>query len=217
MANIQISSLRHVDALLDGGCTDCRTPTLMSHFDSFSKAIGIAMRSDPEIQSERLDPLQISSLGQAIEGIIGKFADLRLPDALVHRDLSGGNIQVTESRYSFLDWAQACIGPPFICLDYMQVHAHRLAKAHNASPYSVTGIAESYTSPWLEVLTDSQVRAARDYSPLLAQYLYVTPMDGRSALDLLDTQRQRAILRSMARRMQAETASPRLQQLLRSR
>jgi hypothetical protein len=205
LADLQIASLKHVDTLFAMGCTDCRTVTLTRHLEPFLKAMQMAMERDAEVQSLRLSSVQIQQVAAVISRVIDKIEMLEVPNALVHRDLSGGNIQMSSQGCYFLDWAQACIANPFICLEYMQAHLGRALRGRDDCDFWTGAMADAYASRWSALLNPKQMKSARDYSPLLAEYLYVIPMDGRTPMDLLDTREGRATMRSMARRMWSET------------
>jgi hypothetical protein len=204
LADLQVSSLQYLDDLFRAGAVDCRTFTLIDHLDRFTEAMQRAMLDDQDLKTTRLDRHQIDLVANAVREAIAGIVALGVPDALVHRDLSGGNIQISAASCHFIDWAQACIGLPFICSEYMKVH---LASAIGTQPNSEPQVAElsdAYASRWSKVLTPEQIRSARQHAPILAEYLYVTPMDGRTALDFLGTREQRAMMRSMVRRMWRE-------------
>jgi hypothetical protein len=204
LADLQVSSLQYADDLFHIGCTDCRTHTLASHLELFVESMQRAMAEDQDLTTTRLDNNQINRVAEAVREAISETAILGIPDALVHRDLSGGNIQLSSTGCHFIDWAQACVASPFICSEYMKVHFASAVADQADSESQVAALSSAYASRWTTVLTPKQIRGALRYAPILAEYLYVTPMDGRTSLDLLRTRGSRAMMRSMVRRMWRE-------------
>jgi hypothetical protein len=204
LADLQVASLQYVDDLFRAGCTDCRTYALVDHLGLFVEAMQRAMADDQDLNTVRLNRKQIDEVADAVSEAVAGIVTLGVPDALVHRDLSGGNIQISTDSCYFIDWAQACIGLPFICSEYMKVHFSVAIGDQPNSELQVAELSDAYASRWIKVLTTEQIRVARKHAPILAEYLYVTPIDGRTALDLLGTRENRAMMRSMVRRMWRE-------------
>jgi hypothetical protein len=207
LADLQILSLQHVDDLFRIGCADWRTSALADHLEPFIEAMQRAMTDDQELKLVRLDRGQIDQVANAIRDAIDQTIVHDIPDGLVHRDLSGGNIQLSPTACHFIDWAQACIGHPFICSEYMKVHFTKAIEQQPNFELQVAELSAAYASRWTNVLSPTQLEVALKHSPILAEYLYVLPMDGRSLLDLLKTRENRAVLRSIARRMWSEMQS----------
>lgn len=204
LAQYQVASLPHIGELLQMGCTDCRALALASHLENFVEAMHQAMAEDIGRPILRLDLYQIQEVAEAVRSSLAEMEEHDLPSSLVHRDLSGGNLQILPAGCYFIDWAQACISHPFICLEYMKVHLATALKEDPDRDLRLAELGDAYAAAWSEVLTAEQLGTARKHAALLAEYLYVLPMDGRTSLDLLDTRESRAMMRSMVRRMWRE-------------
>ncbi len=201
IADIQVESLSHLDELFRAGCTDCRTSSLRAHLDVFVEAMVTAMAADQHLKISRFDRSHVEQVAAGIASALGKLDHFEVPDALIHRDLSGGNIQRLPDRDYFLDWAQACVGPPFICSEYINIQYSRMRGWLPEGDPELVEMTNAYMSRWSQVLSPDQFEVSAACAPILAEYLYVLPMDGRSPLDLTDTRDGRAVLRSMLRRM----------------
>jgi hypothetical protein len=208
LADIQARTIPHLDVLFEAGCIDARSHFLTKQLDQFVEAMTFAMAQDLEVTCVRLDANQIQQIAERLEAACKATENIGLPYALIHRDLSGGNIQISPSGCKFIDWAHACIGHPFICSEYLQVHFAKVVRDDPQSGLLINQIGDAYASRWVDLLTPDQLCCARSTAPLLAEYVYVLPLDGRSCRDLTQTQGNRAIMRSMARRMWRRIAQP---------
>lgn len=152
-AEIQISSLQHISELLDIGCVDCKTSELSQHLELFVEAMERAMVEDGVVDQRRLERGQIREIADSIKEGLAEISRLGVPDALVHRDLSGGNIQISTHHCHFIDWAQACVSCPFICSEYLRAH---FVKANRGMPdlhVHASEVTAAYTHQWIDVLT----------------------------------------------------------------
>ena len=125
---------------------------------------------------------------------------LGIPETLGHLDLNPGNIIVSPSRCTFLDWAEAYVGNPFFSLEYLREHLRR----RNGTDSTVeTKLVESYCAQWEHVVPPAAVAEGLELAPLLAVFAYAA---GSYAWE--DTERLQlataGYLRSLTRRMHRE-------------
>lgn len=109
-ARLQVASVREVDALLAAGCIDRRLEGLAAELSP--------LLADP-LTAAALQPDELERLrgGEGrIREAIDHLAELALPPALVHGDLHLGNVLLRGDAPIFIDWTDACIGPPMVDL-----------------------------------------------------------------------------------------------------
>lgn len=109
-ARLQVASVREVDALLAAGCIDRRLEGLAAELSP--------LLADP-LTAAALQPDELERLrgGEGrIREAIDQLAELALPAALVHGDLHLGNVLLRGDGPIFIDWTDACIGPPMVDL-----------------------------------------------------------------------------------------------------
>jgi hypothetical protein len=201
LADIQIASMDHLDTFRSLGCRDGCASTLRAMLDDFIETAKRAMSFGEEFTAVRLSVLDIERIASAIRYALSISEEAQIPDALVHRDLTGGNVVASRNSCHFLDWAQACIGPPFICYEYLrQIHALRTGSTSDFRGLA-DALNEPYASRWSGALSPKQIAIALRHAPLLAKYLYVLPLDGTQVTDRLDSRERRRVLRGMTRLM----------------
>ena len=109
-AALQLASAGQVDGLLAAGCIDRRLEGLA---DEVSPLL-----ADP-LTAAAVEPAELERLRRAegeIRRAIDRLAALALPAALVHGDLHFGNALLRGDTPVFIDWTDACIGPPMVDL-----------------------------------------------------------------------------------------------------
>ena len=93
----------------------------------------------------------------------------RIPDTLGHSDFNPGNIIVGPERCTFLDWAEAYVGHPFLTFEYFLAH---LRKDYPQLAPLESELRASYSRIWSSVASPEQIAQAYSFSPLVAVYAY---------------------------------------------
>jgi hypothetical protein len=135
-SQLQVSSTRHVDALLAMGCVD-RRPAWLSHEipELLADDDALAGLANHEVERLReLEPTFVSLCGRIAEGPV--------PDALAHGDLHLANVARSGDRYVVFDWSDAGVTHPF--LDLIDVHGEKDAVLRNR-------LRDAYLVPWQEL------------------------------------------------------------------
>ncbi len=109
-ARLQVASVSQVDELLAAGCIDRRLESLA---DELSPLLADPLTA-AALQPEELERLRGAE--RRIRQAIDHLAELSLPAALVHGDLHLGNVLLRGDAPVFIDWTDACIGPPMVDL-----------------------------------------------------------------------------------------------------
>ena len=111
LAELQIASIRHVTRILAAGACDMRIPALRAQSDRFFEILHRLMAQQTKTHPSRLTPDEVRSLHEDLEELLLQLEDLEIPDALGHLDLNPGNVVVSPTGGTFLDWAEAAVGP----------------------------------------------------------------------------------------------------------
>lgn len=146
-------------------------------------------------------PLARSELTSLREGLAEGcelLEGLRLPVTLGHIDLNPGNIVVSADRCIFLDWAEGCVGHPFVTFEYLRQHIGRSGVREPAASEQITA---AYLRPWEAFFSPEVLRRAMSVIPLIAAFAYAVAGDAWLSPDSLRNLRIAGHLRSLTRRM----------------
>jgi hypothetical protein len=191
LARLQIASIGHPDDLRHAGAKDLRTSRLLSQLPPFiarMKDLMAQQQSGPQPMSER----ELDILGEHLTATLEGLDELEIPDSLGHLDFNPGNILVARDHCTFLDWAEGCVGNPFLTFEYLRLH---YARSEAARPGGESQLIQAYIGPWQKYLPEEAIRKSLAYARLIAVFAFaVTCVDGGSA----------AYLRSLTRRMRRE-------------
>lgn len=104
-AKIQIDSVKHLDSFTARGWLDLKLDRLAGEIYLLFKNVKF-----------RPEYLQLFAFVPQLTALCRTLAQLRVPHALVHGDLSPRNIYVTRKNYVYFDWSDSCISHPFFDL-----------------------------------------------------------------------------------------------------
>lgn len=169
LAQLQIESLFYTEELLRAGAYPLHS--LFSHcaIERFL-AVGaklVSRNSGPgplEATSDDLMAIEVR-----IRELLNRMGHLDLPQALGHLDLNSGNVVVSREQCAYLDWAEACIGPPFLTFEYL-LQAFR--RTFGPESPQESPVVETYLTAWKHVLSSNTIREAWACTPLLALFAY---------------------------------------------
>jgi hypothetical protein len=204
LAVLQTRSIESTNRILALGAHDLG-------LDSMSFAIGPMFSVIRELMArqEKKTPAPLGSvelrwLSDRIQFAIGQLERFAVPNALGHLDLNPGNIVVNASRTTFLDWAEAYIGPPVLSFSYLLEHFRRVRPRNSLDEeYLVT----AYENAWRPYLRNREISEILAPSSLLAVFTYAASYPGwRDTDSLLRDARAAGFFRSLARRMYREAA-----------
>ena len=106
-ASLQLDVAADADELVARGAPDLRLAVLPRRFRQLLEQLdGL-----PTHERERLE----ASLPW-IANACAELASYNIPETIQHDDLTDGHIYLTEGRYLFLDWGDACVSHPFFTL-----------------------------------------------------------------------------------------------------
>jgi hypothetical protein len=145
LADLQIASIGRTLHLVDAGCHDLRvcalTEVVEPFFDAMTELMGRQTTPSPPPLSYR----DLVALRGQLQVLLHELRESHVPNTLGHLDFNPGNIAVSRDRCVFLDWAEACVGHPFLTLAYLLEVLHRLLDADRSWQEQ---IISTYTEPW---------------------------------------------------------------------
>ena len=169
LAELQVESVPHTVALLRAGAHLLQSVLSDFAIERFVRAGAalLAENSEQAALNPRIDDLMdIASRASELRERIKIFG---IPDALGHLDLNGGNIVVSPEQCTYLDWAEAYVGCPFVSFEYLLQAFRR--KFGTKSPHETT-VVETYLTSWQRVCSRSTIREAWTRTSFLALFAY---------------------------------------------
>jgi hypothetical protein len=201
LADLQIASIGKTVHLIEGGCRDVRTSTLVSCVDPFLDMVANLMERQTTQTPAALTRSEIVALGMRLKDVLSAYSDLDILNTLGHLDFNPGNIIASDDHCVLLDWAEACVGPPFLTFQYLLERLRRLQPAHESWE---TRLLSEYSAKWQSFIEPQEVAATLAAAPLLAAFTYAAAAETWRNTELLkdpDIARQ---FRSLARRINLE-------------
>lgn len=204
LAGIQIASTNRCNELLEAGCRDLRIATLLESVDSFLEVMAGLMKQQSKVPPPALSREDFAELTVAIKDALHCLDALPIPDALGHGDFNPGNIIVGHERCTFLDWAEAQVGHPFLTFEYFLAH---LRKDFQQFASIEKDLRAAYSVAWSAIASPGQIAEAYSYSPLVAVYAYAVSCQIWRDPERLKIPGFPGYLRSLTRRMKEEADS----------
>lgn len=201
LADLQIASIGHAQAILRSGATECSTPLLLQRIPEFIEEARALMAQQQKPSSAALTDDQLDELRDAIERSVCEADELGAPAALGNIDFNPGNVVVNRvASCTFLDWAGAYVGYPFATFEYLLEHLRRMP---NASDGRLERLQHAYWRRWGARLDQAQMAALRRITPLLSVFLFADHM--RRERGNVNDASSAGYMRSLLRRMKRES------------
>ena len=201
LAELQISSIGKCSELLAAKCKDLRLARLAEWMDPFLARMGEFMAAQEKPSPAPLVKSELASLREGLGEACELLGNLGLPDTLGHLDFNPGNILVSSDRCVFLDWAEGCIGHPFVTFEYLRQHIGRSGVRKPAAGERITA---AYLRAWEAFFSPEVLRRAMAIAPLVAAFAYAVASDRWRSPDSLHNPTVAGFLRSLTRRMYRE-------------
>src|ERR1700733_5738526 len=125
LGELQIASFGQTLHLLGVGCRDVGTRALLEVVAPFLDTMAELMGRQPKPSAASLSRSEFTALRMRLEDVLSEVADTDIPNSIGHLDFNPGNIVVSSTGCTFLDWAEACAGYPFLAIEYLLEHARR--------------------------------------------------------------------------------------------
>jgi aminoglycoside phosphotransferase (APT) family kinase protein len=201
LAELQIASLQETPRLMAAGCRDISTASLLSCVDDFFATMAELMKQQTKTHPSVLSPEDLLALSARLKDTLSDLAASGIPDALNHLDFNPGNILVSGDRCTFLDWAEAAIGHPFLTFQYLLEHFTRICPEALSLQAELTS---SYAEQWESFASPLAISHSLSLAPLTAVFAYaVANKTWRDPARLAHPQTA-GYFRSLARRMKRE-------------
>ncbi|AXC15554.1 hypothetical protein ACPOL_6320 [Acidisarcina polymorpha] len=211
LANLQIDSIEHRDALRAAGCIDISIPVLKAHLREIREYLEETMARQTSRKVAPLGTFRLRELEQILREACSRMQELCIPDALLHNDINAGNILLSDSRCFFIDWAEGQIGNPF--LTFQHICAQILREVQDADTW-LPAVKRSYREPWLTCLSESQIEQAYALMPILAIASYLYGRGSWLCSSDRDNPHFQAHARSLARYIDRAARAPELEEAL---
>jgi hypothetical protein len=201
LAELQIASVHEVRRLTSAGCRDIRVSSLLNSTDEFFSIMNKLMKLQTKAPPSILTSEEILDLSNRIKEILSLLAASGIPDALNHLDFNPGNILVSGDRCTFIDWAEAAIGHPFLTFQYLLEHLTRL-RPDRADQREE--LVSAYASQWKRFAPPSAVSHSLALAPLVAVFAYAVSTGTWREPEMFTSPRVAGYFRSLVRRMKRE-------------
>jgi len=201
LAELQIASIHEVPRLISAGCRDIRVSPLLNSTDEFFSIMNKLMKQQIKTAPSILTSQEIFELNKRIKESLSLLAASGIPDALNHLDLNPENIFVSGERCTFIDWAEAAIGHPFLTFEYLLEHLTRLCPDHADRREE---LVSAYASQWERFAPPSAVSRSLALAPLIAVFAYAVSTSTWREPETFANPRVAGHFRSLVRRMKRE-------------
>ncbi len=201
LALLQIESIGTEAVLRESGARNLSATALRRLLSPFMSQIRELMQRQKTATPPRLSPFELRWLQKQINHALVCFERIELPNTLGHCDLNPANIIVRPDGCTFLDWAEAYVGPAFFSFQYLLEHFRRTM---GGSPRDEVELAASYLRPWKALCADAKIRLAMQLVPLLAVFAYAAGSNFWRNQNHLQAEATGGYLRALTRRMYRE-------------
>jgi hypothetical protein len=201
LADLQVTSFGQTFHLIDAGCRDIRPCSLVGLVEPFLEAMAGLMEQQTKVSPAPLSRQELRTLGAQLQEALSNSKECDIPNALGHLDFNPGNILISQDRCVFLDWAEACVGPPFFTFQYLLEHRRRL---HGTDFASEELLVSSYARNWECFVSPREISAALHGAPLLAAFSYSAGALAWRNPETFRRPETAGYLRSLVRRMKRE-------------
>jgi hypothetical protein len=201
LAELQIESRPHTGELLSAGACNLSSLFSPSSIEQLLTLAGalVSRNSQPDPRDPTVE--ELPELEVRIRELLDDFRALRVPNTLGHLDLTAGNVIVSPQRSAYLDWAEACVGFPFITFEYLlQAFRRTLGHQQPAEP----ALVNAFLSAWESVLSRGEVREAWRLTPALAVLAYALRCMSASEPYHTSVPRVASYLRTLLRKLKRE-------------
>ena len=206
LAELQIASVPHVEKL-----EAAKARPLHSLFSETSqkKFTSAATKLFSGSGQRVRDPIadHFAEIASHARRVLERITELKIPNTLGHLDMNAGNVLVSEEKCTYLDWAEACVGFPFLTFEYLLQGFRRVFGRE--SPHE-PAVVKKYISSWENLLPAGAVEEAWEHSSFLALFAYTARCSSVSGADLTDAPHLGKYVRSLLRKLNVEYRNSRM-------
>jgi hypothetical protein len=204
LAELQIASASGTAGLLRAGAHELRVMFSAPAVDRFFALAETLVPQNTDVAGVEMSLDDLPEMKAKVRELLIQEKHSGIPDALGHLDLNAGNAVVSSERCTFLDWAEAYVGPPLLTLEYL-LQSFRRAFGRN-SPEEIS-MVEAYLTTWECSVSHHRVRDAWAFTPALAVFAYAQRCLIAAEPHGLGIPRFTDYLRAILRRLKREIAN----------
>ncbi len=164
LGRLQAAASPMAASLLADGCHDHRMAALRTQIPELTPYLEEAMREPGAELGSSIGPARLRRISALIEEATLRIEDMGIPNTLMHCDIGLDNILVGSRGCTFIDWAQASIGHPFITLEHLCAQFAQHEECRKISPR----LRETYLHVWEASVSVRYDRQALTFIPLVA-------------------------------------------------
>jgi hypothetical protein len=128
-----------------------------------------AMQAQTSVKSKPLSDAELFQLQSATESALDEFMNTGIPETLLHGDIGHGNVIATCGGPVFLDWAETCIGHPFLCAEHLLADLARSNPMFNAIQ---PALRSHYAAHWREFVRPEELKKVTALAPAIGAFAY---------------------------------------------
>ena len=133
LAALQCRTMRCETELFASGAFDQRLPRLKAHSDALFERVAEAMSLQTSTKNAHLDGASLRRLRSVFKHVCDVVGEHDTPAAVIHGDMSAGNLAFASDRCWFLDWCEAYVGWPYVTLQHLLLLNRPEDKANKAA------------------------------------------------------------------------------------
>ena len=145
LARMQIESITATRKVLECHARDIRVQALLNQVKPFFEVMRELMRCQTAALPVPLSDAELYDLELDTREMLLDFSSQGIPDTIGHLDLNPDNIITTPGGTLFLDWAEACVGHPFLSFCYLLEFFSQRFPGNGGSR---SLLIRSYLEPW---------------------------------------------------------------------
>ena len=191
-----------IHQILAAGALDVRPERLLAVTDPFFSAMECIMETQTKASPRKLTRQEIQSVRRQVVEALHKIEDAGVPHSLNHVDPNPGNILVSASKCTFLDWTEAAVGNPFLSMEYLRQH---FLRAFPERREAESHFRKAYLRRWKSQFSDETAQEILSFLPLTAVFAYAVSVLPWDQWQVTQRPGLPAFLRSLVRRMHRES------------
>jgi hypothetical protein len=212
MAELQMKTEGRSLDLLEAGTFDQGMQVFQEHSAELFDFLEEAMSLQISTKAPRLEKKRLQEIRAIFKEVCQHMEDLGIDETIVHGDLNHGNIVTGVGHCQFIDWSEAYLGNPLICLQHLLM----LNKVEDTEvkAFSDQALTKRYLDVWIKSCDPEAFREGFIYMPMLAigSTLYGRGDWLRSSQR--NDPRHQSYARSLARHMDRAARQPELSEAL---
>ena len=198
LARMQVASIEMTEDILRCEPRDVRAVALLEQIRPFFSLMQEWMGRQTKTSPARLSRSEIERLECETRNALLASQLERIPDTLGHLDLNPENVITTNGETVFLDWAEGCVGHPFLSFAHLLEY---FLRTFGANTHQEPALIRAYLDVWEPLgLTDTP-ETTLSTSAFLAIFAHAVSTDlWRDSRRMLEPATA-GYFRSLARRM----------------